>query len=290
MSSTFIFHAKDKEGRYHDGTIEAWHQDDALGKLESQGLFVISLRDQNASASSQVTSSTAGSSATSIERKAQIEKIKRKISLSWQWSLLAVASVVLLLVTRIECDYVPRDGKVDYKILQADNLTKAEIRIFRVSVNRKASRGAIKLAAKQLFAEDQKTHPSMKQAMFEFFFTDQNLIIHQPIATLRYNWDNSNIWEETFSFSKGDNLTRRISVEQKTLKRGQYVLYHFTIPQSYSPFGGQKQAEEELKKLRSQWQGQVATVEAELSFEFLAAPFMTCIMQIKDGSITCGQK
>ena len=39
----YRYHAKNKQGEYVDGEIEATTQDQALDKLEAQGLFVISI-------------------------------------------------------------------------------------------------------------------------------------------------------------------------------------------------------------------------------------------------------
>lgn len=43
MGLIFSYHAKDAKGEHKDGTIEATNQDDALNKLGTQGLFVISI-------------------------------------------------------------------------------------------------------------------------------------------------------------------------------------------------------------------------------------------------------
>ena len=45
MSPIFSYRAKDKNGGYQDGRIEALNQNDVVDKLEAQGLCVVSLKE-----------------------------------------------------------------------------------------------------------------------------------------------------------------------------------------------------------------------------------------------------
>lgn len=44
MGVFFNYHAKDKEGKYYDGSIEAMNENEALDNLEKQGLTVVTLK------------------------------------------------------------------------------------------------------------------------------------------------------------------------------------------------------------------------------------------------------
>jgi len=44
QGTVFSYHAKDSQGKYIDGTIEALNQDDVLNKLEAKGLIAVSIK------------------------------------------------------------------------------------------------------------------------------------------------------------------------------------------------------------------------------------------------------
>ena len=45
MSPIFTYHAKDKNGKYQDGKIDALNKNDAIDTLEAQGLYVVSIKE-----------------------------------------------------------------------------------------------------------------------------------------------------------------------------------------------------------------------------------------------------
>jgi hypothetical protein len=270
---SFRFKAKNKEGKYSEGQIQAENKNEALVKLEALGQWVVALDEMGPS-----TPAAASPQPTAPAKSAKPNFLFPAIAVV----LIIGCAVVLMKVLKPE-DNTASQGPVNFTMISEEDYGSEGDYLrydYTVEVESGASRGDIIKAAQELYAQRKKNNPKLQEAMLSFFYHGQNTEQQKPIAVLRWNWNKSNKWEMSFNLERKSTTSSDIEVHKIEEKDGEYVVYKFVIPNDLTIDGSEKVAREKLSEMRTQWVA-MDEVRAELFYEGFDEPFMKCTLQPK---------
>ncbi len=202
MPFKFRYWAKNNKGESADGEIEALDIEEAKKKLREQGLSVESINialDQTLVVK-QV-------SKTKEKEKPAGEQAQARFDWKKNLPYLGAGAVILLLLILVPVlsgglgERV--DTRVKYEVAKFDDYSVGDtIRLnFFITIADGSKEGEMKYVAKKVFDEAQGRMASLSQAMFSFFYKGQDFNTAAPVAVLKWNWDNSGIWDYKFSSS-----------------------------------------------------------------------------------------
>ena len=236
--------------------------------------------------------SSAASSATKTKKSAapEFDAGQQKMT---QRILMAIGVIVLIIifsVFRVNCDWALTKTKpVAYKILKSDNVQSRDpsAKIVILQIPSGSSRAEIKATAKKALTKLQQDNERLEQALFKFFFKNQDPKRHNAAAVLRYNWEGSGQWEYTFSLARANSTGKDIQVKLKKFKRGQFVRFEFILPTSLSSSGAKKEGKDQLRDLVQEWGQKAERLEATMIYEDHLSPFLKCTLKTETRRITC---
>jgi len=272
----FKFHAKKNSGEYEDGEIEAVDKNKALDQLESQGLVVISLTKAHASPSSgQQQPASAGQTPSSGRQ----GPFPARVVMHWTIVGLFVLSVSFFVWVKTFSAGPAK--RMPYKIL---NVKSIEPKNFKrkdiiLQVPSGSTSKIIKTAAQQAYDEQKAANPFLEEARFFFYSKKQDPDVHNPIATLRWNWEKYGKWEYNFTLDNEKDTGTTIIPERLQYKRDKFVSYKFTVSSNISIKAVQSLAEKQLVKLTSEWKDKAPVIIADVYYEGYSRPLMHCEQQ-----------
>jgi hypothetical protein len=276
----FQFHAKKISGEYEDGEIEAVNQNKALDELESRGLVVISLTKPGGPqpSASRGLKQPAGGARGEEEPSScrQRESCPTRLLVHWVIVGLFILSVSFFVWTKTSATRPVK--RVPYKILKVQSVEPKSFK--RKDITLQVPEGStskiIKIAAQQAYDEQKAANAFLEEARFFFYSEKQDPEVHNPIATLRWNWEKYGKWEYNFTLGNEKDAGTKMIAERLQYKRDKFVSYKFTVPSNISIKAVQPLAEDQLVKLAAEWQTKAPVILADVYYEGYSRPLMHC--------------
>ena len=274
----FRFHAKKISGEYEDGEIEALSQNKALDQLEAQGLTVISLTKVSDAPSGFPARQHPAVSPRDGRKPSVQPKSTPQTRPLVHWFIVGffVLAVAFFVWTKLSASRPAR--RVPYKILQIKSVDPKSFKRKDITVQVPAgsTSAIIKIAAQQVYDERKAANPFLEEARFFFYSTNQDPKVHNPIATLRWNWEGYGKWEYNFTLNNELGAQTKITTERLQYKRDKFVSYKFTSSSNISIKALQPLAEDELVGLAAEWKDKAPLIIADVYYEGYTKPLMHC--------------
>ena len=285
----FRFHAKKISGEYEDGEIEAPDQDKALDQLEGQGLVVISI----AQISGDLSGGPPRKQPEDAPRGKQNPSARREAPSSApplvHWFITGVFILSVSFFVWIKVFASRPASRVPYKIVQVKSVEPKSFkrRDITVQVPAGSTSKIIKIAAQQVYDEQKNANPFLEEARLFFYADNQDPNVHNPIATLRWNWEGYGKWEYNFTLDNGIDAKNQLTLEQLQFKRDKFVAYKFTVYSNVSIKAVQPLAEDHITGLAAEWKGKVPLIKADVYYEGYTKPLMHCELQTDSAEANC---
>ncbi|MFA5259943.1 MAG: hypothetical protein WC450_01800, partial [Candidatus Omnitrophota bacterium] len=176
-----------------------------------------------------------------------------------------------------------------YKILKVKSVEPKSFKRkdITVQVPSGSTSKIIKIAAQQVYNEQKTANPFLEEARLFFYSEKQDPETHNPIATLRFNWEKYGKWEYNFTLDNEKNAETKIIPERLQYKRDKFVSYKFTVPSNISIKAVQPLAEEQLLKLAAEWKAKTPLILADVYYEGYSRSLMHCEMQVDSQKANC---
>jgi len=279
MSYSFRYQAKNNQGETVRGELEAHDIETAKAALQQQGLVVENIHAQIWKSPSPTVATPAAPRQESGSAPAAASPANSR-----KWVPYLVGGVVIVallimfpLLARLQTDPTVASSNVPFTVVKFTDLSEGGTNRagFFVSVERGVTKEDVKSVAQKIWRVEKQRLPNMSQAMFHFFYQEQDHATQNPIAVLRWNWNGSRTWETSFSFSRAD-AKEKINIERTGLVSNEYVKYKLTVSNNISLDGASTLADSEFERLESQWKGKVQSIKLVLIYENFDQPFMKC--------------
>ncbi len=297
MSVKFRYRAKNKEGKYFDGEMEADAQNQVLDKLEAQGLWVVQL--------AQLTASEQGASAPTPTFKSEhvppsaaaptntflnlIQDIFNKIVKNIAVVITVICLLMLPLIFKINGDGARSSGPLSFKIITTQDYSENPDYLrfgYLVEIPSGMNSGDVRRIAETLQAEKMKADPQIQEVMFRFFYTGQNPEEVKPVAVLQWNWNQSKDWESSFDLSSAPAEGGIMEVKQKQVDSGESVTFDFIVANNLTIPGAQTAANQKAQELKKKWL-EVKEIKVNVIYDGFDDPFLECSLDVSRDSWNC---
>jgi hypothetical protein len=283
---SFRYEAKNAQGDILSGEIRAVDLEAAKAKLKEHGLEILSIhvqlwKEPGARAAATVTSKNADDKKKTVAFKPPGWPGKEQQQVGF--GLLAVGFLVMFGFILFPTLFGSKGGQsainqnIEFKIVKFDDLSEGDVlrKDYSVLVPHGIKKEEVKYLAQKIFDQEKKKMPQLSQAMFRFYYSDQDYKKTEPVALLVWNWEESGAWENTFSLAR-ETGKEKVQLNQVRLAKGDYVEYNATVSADISLEGVQRVAETELSRLEGQWKGKVQRIKLQVTYQNFSKPVMRC--------------
>jgi len=190
----------------------------------------------------------------------------------------------LAIIPRIFFHRKPINRNIAFEVVETKDISQEDVirKDYSVTVPQGIREEEIKYVTQKIYGQMKKKTADLSEATFHLFYTGSDLMVHAPIAVVRWNWEGSGEWEYSFSLDRAEQEDR-VEFTQTALIPGEEVRFKVTLSNNITVDGAEQMVGLRLFEMSEAWKKKVKRIKAVCIYEDFVDPFMMCVKDLTQG-------